>query len=452
MLIKGKKIMVMGIGITGVSALKLLAEHNNELFVYDEKPELEIKEILIRNQLINVEVIQEEMINMVQDVDFIVKSPGIPPDNMVIKFAMDKGIPVISDIELAYNLGIQGTIIGITGTNGKTTSTILAGEILNNNENRAHLAGNMGTGVLQVVENVQKEDYLVLELSSFQLEHTYLFKPKVSLILNITEDHLDWHGTFDNYKASKFKIFANQSGDDYLVLNKEDENLRNIEGKTRASIIWFSAKKELAQGVFINNGSIIYRNNESMEIILSLEDIKIPGVHNIENICGVVGVMKALGIDNDTIRTTIRNFKGVEHRIEYVGKWNGVDFYNDSKGTNVESTTKAIEAINNPIVLIAGGYNKGANYDKFLKALQNKSRALVLIGETKEDIERAAENIGIKVIYKAINMEDAVNKAISIAKIGDAVLLSPACASWDFYQNFEERGNHFKRIVKDLTE
>ncbi|WP_409228363.1 UDP-N-acetylmuramoyl-L-alanine--D-glutamate ligase [Gudongella sp. SC589] len=452
MLIKGKKILVMGIGITGISAIKMLMEHNNELMVYDEKSKEEIIELLHQNEIDQVAVVDDESKYLIQEVDFVVKSPGIPPDHHIIEFAEDKDIPVISDIELAFNVGIQGTVIGITGTNGKTTSTMLAGEILKKAGIQTHLAGNMGTGILQVVEKVKQEDYIVLELSSFQLEHTYLFRPQVALITNITEDHLDWHGSFENYMASKFKIFSNQSADNHLILNWDDKHLRGLKDKVRPEIIWFSTQEELEEGIYLKDDSIIYRMDGAEETILELADIKIPGLHNIENVCGVVGIMKALKIDNGIIRESVRCFKGVEHRIEFIQEKNGISYYNDSKGTNVQSTLKAIQAMVSPVVLIAGGYDKGADYGDLTEALVLKCRALILMGETAEKIRKSAEENGISEIYKVKNMEEAVRTAATTGMAGDAVLLSPACASWDMYRNFEERGKHFKRIVMELTE
>lgn len=452
MLIKGKKILVMGIGITGISAMKMLMDYNNELMVYDEKPRDKIAEILDSNGLDQVGIIQEDSKFLIQDVDFVVKSPGIPPDHHMVEFAGEKDIPVISDIELAFNIGIHGTVVGITGTNGKTTSTMLAGEILKKAGIKTHLAGNMGTGILQVVDHLQDEDYLVLELSSFQLEHTYLFRPDVALITNITEDHLDWHGSIENYMASKFKIFANQSADNYLVLNWDDINLRKLEKKLKPKVIWFSTVEDLEEGVFLRDGSIVYRMDGVEETVLSLDHIRIPGSHNVENICGVVGIMKALGIDSETLRDTVENFKGVEHRIEFVLEKDGIAYYNDSKGTNVQSSLKAVQAIGRPIVLIAGGYDKGADYSDLMDELANKSRALILMGETAERISKAAQEKGISNIYIVDSMEEAVSKAVSAGMSGDAVLLSPACASWDMYKNFEERGKHFKRILVEMTE
>ncbi|MCR3956194.1 MAG: UDP-N-acetylmuramoyl-L-alanine--D-glutamate ligase [Gudongella sp.] len=452
MLIKGKKILVMGVGVTGLSAIKMLMEHNNEIMVYDEKSEEEIMELLHSNGLDKVEVIDDEGKYFLQEIDFVLKSPGIPPDHQIIQFAEEKGTPVISDIELAYNIGIQGTVIGITGTNGKTTSTMLAGAVLRKAGVRTQLAGNLGTGILQVIEKLEEEDYIVLELSSFQLEHTYLFKPDVALITNITEDHLDWHGSFENYMASKFKIYSNQSSDNYLILNWDDRHLRSLKGKVRPKVVWFSTSEELNEGIFLRNGSIICIMDGAEETVLDLEDIKIPGVHNIENICGVVGIMKALKIHNQVIRDAVGDFMGVEHRIEFVKEMKGITFYNDSKGTNVQSTLKAVQAIDRPIVLIAGGYDKGAEYGELMDAFVHKSRALVLMGETAEKIRKSAEEKGIEEIYIVSGMEEAVHKAASLGVAGDAVLLSPACASWDMYSNFEERGKHFKRLVMEMTE
>jgi UDP-N-acetylmuramoylalanine--D-glutamate ligase len=452
MLIKGKKILVMGIGITGLSAIRMLVDHNNEIMVYDEKPSEDIREILLLNGLDQVEIMDSESKFLLQEIDFVVKSPGIPPNHHMIQFAEDQEVPVISDIELAFNIGIHGTVIGITGTNGKTTSTMLAGEILKKAGKQTHLAGNMGTGVLQVVEEVGDEDFTVLELSSFQLEHTFLFKPDVALITNITEDHLDWHGSFENYMASKFKIYENQNADNYLILNWDDIHLRKLQGKVRPKLVWFSTSEELEEGVFLRDDSLIYRMAGDEERVLDIDDIRIPGRHNVENICGVVGIMKTLKIDNETIRDAVRNFRGVEHRIEFVREIKGISYYNDSKGTNVESTIKAIQAMEGQIVLIAGGYDKGADYSELMDSLAIKARALVLTGETSEKMRKSALEKGISNIYMVSGMEEAVQMASSVGHAGDAVLLSPACASWDMYRNFEERGKHFKRIVVEMKE
>lgn len=452
MFIKGKKILVLGLGITGLSALKLLCEYKNDLMVYDEKPRDEILQTLRDNNIEDVEVIADDMLSMIQSVDFVVKSPGLPPDHKAVLLAESKEIPVISDIELAFNMGMPGTIVAITGTNGKTTSTILAGQILEETGSKAYVAGNVGKGVLQVLPSINPSDYLVLELSSFQLEHTYLFKPKVAMILNITPDHLDWHGNFENYMKSKSKIFSNQGSEDFLVLNWDQENLRVFKDKARSKVIWFSIRSELREGVFLSHDQIVYRQDGTDQTVLSLDDIRIPGEHNLENICGVVAMMKALQIDSETIRNTIGKFKGVEHRIEFVGTVGKVDYYNDSKGTNPESTIKAIRALEGPIVLIAGGYDKKADYMEMLQQFMEKGRALVLMGATKDIIGQKARSMGIQQVYMVQDMEEAVSLAGNLAKPGDQVLLSPACASWDMFRNYEERGNKFKELVNDMTE
>jgi UDP-N-acetylmuramoylalanine--D-glutamate ligase len=450
--IKNKKILIMGLGVTGISSFKILKKHTDNIYVYDNKPIDLVEEKLNSENCSTAKIIDIEDLSKLVDMDLIVKSPGIKPDHLILQKAKDLNIRVISDIELAYFLRNTENIVGITGTNGKTTSTILAGEIFKAWGKKTFVTGNVGVGILEKIEELESEDILVIELSSFQLEHTYKFRPKASLILNITADHLDWHKTIESYIDAKLKIFKNQTVDDYLVLNYDDPLLKNLEASIVPKIIWFSIQEELSNGVFIKNNSIVYKIKGLEEAIISLYDIKLLGRHNLENICGVVGLAKAFEIPTAIIAETIKNFKGVPHRLEFIGEYKGVKYYNDSKGTNVDSTIKAIEALDGPLVLIAGGYDKGASYDKLIECFKNKNKALILIGQTKNLIKESAEKSGIKDVYLLDNMQQAVLKAIQQSKPGSNVLLSPACASWDMYSSFEERGDHFKQLVLELTE
>ncbi|MDY0234586.1 MAG: UDP-N-acetylmuramoyl-L-alanine--D-glutamate ligase [Gudongella sp.] len=450
--IKNKRILIMGLGVTGVSSLKILKKHTTDIFVYDNKPIHIIEQKLKDENFLSVKIIEIDNLKELQNIDLIVKSPGIKPDHIMLQKAKEMNILVISDIELAYFLRNTQNIVGITGTNGKTTSTILAGEIFRAWGKKTFVTGNVGVGILEKIEEVKKEDVLVIELSSFQLEHTYSFRPKVALLLNITPDHLDWHKTIENYIDAKLKIFKNQTQDDYLVLNYDDPILRKLKDSVSSQTIWFSVKEELSDGIFIKKDHIVYKNEGIEEMIISLDDIKLLGKHNLENICGVIGLAKAFRIDTNIIASTIKRFKGVPHRLEFVGEHKDVKYYNDSKGTNIDSTIKAIEALEGPLVLIAGGYDKGATYDKLIDNFKNKVESLILIGQTKYLIKESALKKDIKDIYILDNMEGAVLKAIEISKPGTNVLLSPACASWDMYNCFEERGDHFKKLVMELTE
>ena len=449
--IKNKKILVMGLGITGVSSLNILKKHTTHIFVYDNKPAHFIKQKLSSENL-DAKIIDIDNLSELNEMDLIVKSPGVKPEHIILQKAKELNISVISDIELAYFLTNTQNIVGITGTNGKTTATILAGEVFKASGKKTFVTGNVGVGILDKIEELKEKDILIIELSSFQLQHTHLFRPKAALILNITPDHLDWHNTMENYINAKLKIFKNQTQDDYLVLNYDDPILKKLEGSTLAKTMWFSIKEELSEGIFIRNNSIVYKSEDLEETIILLKDIKLLGSHNLENICGVIGLAKAFKINTKIIADTIRNFKGVPHRLEFVGEYKGVKYYNDSKGTNIDSTIKAIEAVDGPLVLIAGGYDKGAAYDKLIDCFKNKGDDLILIGQTKNLLKKSAENKGIKNIYLFDNMEEAVLKAIEISKPGLSILLSPACASWDMYDSFEERGDHFKRLVVELRD
>ncbi len=449
--IKNKKILVMGLGITGVSSLNILKKYTTHIFVYDNKPAHFIKQKLSSENL-DAKIIDIDNLSELNEMDLIVKSPGVKPEHIILQKAKELNISVISDIELAYFLTNTQNIVGITGTNGKTTATILAGEVFKASGKKTFVTGNVGVGILDKIEELKEKDILIIELSSFQLQYTHLFRPKAALILNITPDHLDWHNTMENYINAKLKIFKNQTQDDYLVLNYDDPILKKLEGSTLAKTMWFSIKEELSEGIFIRNNSIVYKSEDLEETIILLKDIKLLGSHNLENICGVIGLAKAFKINTKIIADTIRNFKGVPHRLEFVGEYKGVKYYNDSKGTNIDSTIKAIEAVDGPLVLIAGGYDKGAAYDKLIDCFKNKGDDLILIGQTKNLLKKSAESKGIKNIYLFDNMEEAVLKAIEISKPGLSILLSPACASWDMYDSFEERGDHFKRLVMELRD
>ncbi len=448
--IKNKKILVMGLGVTGVSSLNILKKQTTNIFVYDDKPINIIKQKLTSKSL-DAKIIDIDNLKELKDMDLIVKSPGIKQDHFILQKAEELNIPIISDVELGYLLTNTENIVGITGTNGKTTATILAGKIFKAWGKKTFVTGNVGVGILDKIEEVKEKDILLIELSSFQLYHTYFFRPKAALILNITPDHLDWHNTMENYINAKLKISKNQTPDDYLVLNYDDPILKKLEGTVLAKIVWFSIKKELQEGIFIRNNQIVYKSEGLEETIIHLEDIKLLGSHNLENICGVIGLAKAFRINTKIIAEEIKNFKGVAHRLEFIGEYKGVKYYNDSKATNVDSTIKAIEALHGPLVLIAGGYDRGATYDKLIDCFKNKGEDLILIGQTKKLLKKTALNKGIKNIYIFDNMEDAVLKAIEISKAGWSILLSPACASWDMYDNFEKRGDHFKELFIELT-
>lgn len=452
MYLKNKRVLVLGLGISGLSTVKALNSLESQIIVYDSKTELQLKDFFKEISDIHIEKWLNEKEVCLQDIDLIVKSPGVPPTSEILLEAYRQNIEVITDIELAYRISPTDRIIAITGTNGKTTTTTLVGEIIEKANYNMYLAGNIGVGILWDMVNAKADDVFVIEASSFQLENTVSFRPQISLILNITPDHLDWHGSVEHYINSKKKIFQNQTDKDFTILNYDDPIIRKMADDLKSNIIWFSVNEKLNKGIYIDGEDIVINDGENIIKVMSYKDIKILGKHNLENVLGSIGICYSMDIDMKIIAQSIREFKGVEHRIEYVTNINGISFYNDSKGTNPESTIKAIEAIASPIILIAGGYNKGSEFDDLVKFFNNKIKDLVLLGETKEKIKEAAEKAGIINIHLVENMKEAVKLSYSLGESEDNILLSPACASWGMYNNFEERGQDFKNAVYALKE
>ncbi len=445
-----KNVLVMGLGISGVSTIKALHCLGAKISITDNKNEDEFKDILASISHINCEkYFNVDNIELPQ-YDLIIKSPGIPPSSKLIQRALANNIEVITDIELAYRISPTKNIIAITGTNGKTTTTTLLGEIFKANNFNTYLAGNIGIGILENIVNADPKDIFVVEASSFQLEHTKCFKPKASLILNITPDHINWHGTYEKYIESKLKIFQNQDYEDYLVLNYDDKILRNINHNT--NIIWFSTREKLHSGIYLDGDNIVINYEQVNMEFMDYNNLRIKGRHNLENVLGSIGISIAMGLNLGLVKQAILDFKGVEHRLEFVCNINGLSFYNDSKGTNPESTIKAIESFNDPIILIAGGYNKESEFDELIQSFNDKVKYLILLGETSGLIKSTAMRYNFNSIYTVNNMEEAVTLAYKLGVEKDNILLSPACASWDMYKNFEERGIHFKGIVNSLKE
>ncbi len=449
--LKDKNVLILGLAVSGVSTAKALDKLGSKVTVTDMKTKEELEEQLAELKGIDINyVLGSNDVNL-NDIDLIVKSPGIPVDIPLIIDALNKEIEVITDIELAYRLS-NNKFVAITGTNGKTTTTALTGELIKNAGLKSHVTGNIGVGVLWETVNSDEDDIFVIEASSFQLESTKYFKPKVSVITNITPDHLNWHKTFDNYVEAKKKVFINQQNDDYTILNYDDLLLREVGKDLSSNLIYFSASNKLDRGVYVDDFQIVVNDGVRAVKIMDCRDIKIPGKHNLENALAVVSIGWALEINNDIIATTLKEFEGVEHRIEYVDSISDISFYNDSKGTNPDASIKAIEAIKEPIILIAGGMDKGGSFEEFVDRFDNKVKALVLLGETKEKIKETAISKCFSNIYIVDSIEEAVNKSFELAVPGDNVLLSPACASWDMFKSYEERGRIFKQAVKNLRE
>jgi len=449
--LRDKNILILGLAISGVSTAKALSKLGSKITVTDMKSENELAEQLLELKEINIDYVLGSNDVDLDKIDLIVKSPGIPLDVPIIKKAQERGIEVVTDIELAYRI-TKNKFIAITGTNGKTTTTALTGELIKKAGFNCQITGNIGVGILWKSVNAENDDIFVIEASSFQLESTRYFKPYISVITNITPDHLNWHKTFDNYVNSKKKVFINQKDSDYTILNYDDLLLREMGKEVKSNLIYFSANNELEKGVYVDDYQIVINDGTNIINVMDYRELKIPGRHNLENALAVVSIGWAMGIDVQIIANALKEFEGVEHRIEFVDSIGGVSFYNDSKGTNPDASIKAIEAIKEPIILIAGGMDKGAYFEEFIDSFNNKVKALVLLGETKEKIKDTAISKGFNNIYIVNSIEEAVVKSFQLADPNDNVLLSPACASWDMFKSYEERGRIFKEAVKKLRE
>ncbi|MDX9917624.1 MAG: UDP-N-acetylmuramoyl-L-alanine--D-glutamate ligase [Gudongella sp.] len=445
------KFLVFGLGVTGKSAVSALLKEKAIVSVCEDKDPKDTYLELEKLGATQVEVIENCSDDKIGDFDFILKSPGIPPRHSIIKAAKERGVPMLSDIELSYMLQPEMNTICITGTNGKTTTTLLTSAIIDEAGIKTASVGNIGKGILDEIGDDTKDKIFVIEASSFQLEYTIEFKPHVAVITNIGKDHLDWHESIENYISSKLKIFTNQKAEDFLILNYEDTLLREIEKSVESRIIWFSSKRELEKGLYIKHGMVVYSDGKTELEILSVNSVQIPGLHNLENVLAAAGASICIGIETTHIRNAVAKFKGAPHRLEPVRDITGVSYYNDSKGTNPESVIKALESFERPVILIAGGYDKGADYTELLNTFKIRGKALILMGETAESIRTKAYELGIEEIYMANGMKEAVEIAERISTPGDVVLLSPACASWDSYKNFEERGEHFKSLVNEIA-
>ncbi|MTI70754.1 MAG: UDP-N-acetylmuramoyl-L-alanine--D-glutamate ligase [Firmicutes bacterium] len=449
MKIKNKKILVLGLGISGISTAKALTKMGANVIINDSKSKEQLKEQLKDIKDINATFYLGTNSIDLNDIDLIIKSPGVPLDVDIIKEAKDNNIEVITDIELAYRIS-SNNFIAITGTNGKTTTTTLVGEIFENSNRNCHVTGNIGVGILWELVNSKEDESFIIETSSFQLESIKTFKPNTSVIINVTPDHIKWHKNFENYFNAKKKVFLNQDNKDYTILNYDDPLLKNLDDEIKSNVLYFSQKEELKKGIYIKDENIVINDGKNIKTVMKYRDIKIPGKHNLENALAAVAVAWVNDIDIDVIKNSLNNFEGVEHRLEYVDNVNGVNYYNDSKGTNPNASMKALEALNKPIILIAGGYDKGSEFKEFIEAFNGKVKSLILLGETKEIIKKTAKKLGYNDIYLVKDMDDAVKKASLVSERGDNVLLSPACASWDMYSSYEQRGKDFKKCVYNL--
>lgn len=448
-----KKVVVVGTGVSGMGAVKLLSETSADITLYDGNDKADRDEILkkIPDDCDLRLIIGEMPDEVVKETDLLVISPGVPIDSDIVKLFEKENVPVWGEIELAYNFE-KGTVFAITGTNGKTTTTTLVGEIMKKYNNQTFVVGNIGNSYTSEVLKTTKDSYTVAEISSFQLETIREFAPKGSAILNITPDHLNRHYTMENYAAVKESITKNQwkvREDDYCVLNYDDKVLREF-GKTIKNSVYFSRKEKPSKGAYLDGRIIRYFDGKDDYEVMSVDDMHLFGNHNYENVMAAIAMTIEAGVPLNIIINVIKDFMGVEHRIEYVRDKNGVRYYNDSKGTNPDSSIKALEAMSRPTILIAGGYDKHSEFDEFIEAFDNKVKLMVLLGQTADKIEETAVRHGFTNIIKTDSLEKAVKICAENAVSGDVVLLSPACASWGMFKNYEERGKLFKEYVNSL--
>lgn len=444
-----KNVLVCGIARSGISAAILLKDIGANVTIQDIKRYEDIEDIneikFIEKKGINLYLGKNPEKHLIDKMDIMVVSPGLPLNLDFVQYSFSK-IPVISEIELAY-LNCKSPIIAITGTNGKTTTTSIMGEILKNYKN-TYIVGNIGIPFSEEVIKINKDDVAVIELSSFQLETIYKFKPNIACVLNITPDHLNRHKTMENYVLAKEKIFKNQNENDFLILNYDDIHCRNMASKTKSNIMYFSINQKIMRGAYLED-NYIYINNEKF---IDTNMINIIGKHNMENVMASILMSLAFNVPLDIIKKGLMNFCSIEHRIEYVLTKNNVDYYNDSKATNIDATIKAIDAMKKPIYLISGGSEKNSNFIPMIEAFGNKVKHLIIIGEVKNRIAKDCKNLGFLRYTIKDTLLDAVKFCYESAKDGDCVLLSPACASFDMFKDYEERGKLFKEYVKKLKE
>ena len=451
--LKSEKILIAGAGISGIGAAALLGKAGIAAAIYDGNEELD-KEAVAAKLPEGMEIsfeLGEFKEELADKYDMLILSPGISIHKPVAKAFYDRKKPVWGEIELAAHFA-KGKIAAITGTNGKTTTTALVGSILREYYKSVFVVGNIGIPFTSVALDTTEDSVIAAEISSFQLETIVDFAPDVSAILNITPDHLNRHHTMENYIKAKEDITKNQKANDVCVLNYEDEVLRKFGESLSMKVLWFDSKKPVQNGCYLNGEKIIYVSEGKEEEVIDVNELNILGTHNYENVMAAVAMTISIGVPMDVIVKTLREFQAVEHRIEYVTEKRGVKFYNDSKGTNPDAAIKGIQAMNRPTLLIGGGYDKQSEYDEWIESFDGKVKKLVLIGVTKEKIADCAKRHGFTEYVFADSLEEAVNICYDNAVSGDAVLLSPACASWDMFKSYEERGRIFKDLVRNLKE
>ena len=451
--LKNKTVLVAGTGISGMGAVRLLMQTEARVILYDGNIKLTVEEIqekLPEKRDIKI-IIGELSDEVISTLDIAVLSPGVPTDVDFVNRMRSAGVLIWGELELADQFA-RGTVLAITGTNGKTTTTTLVGEILKNYYSEVYVVGNIGTSYAGVALETTENGYVVAETSSFQLETVDEFHPRVSAVLNLTPDHLNRHHTMEGYVNAKKNVMKNQTAEDFVILNYDDPLTRSIGESAVPQVIYFSSTQVLENGYYFHDKKIYYAKDGTLEVICSASGLKILGLHNMENIMAAVAMARCVGVPMENIRETITTFMGVEHRIEYVTEKRGVSYYNDSKGTNPDAAIKAVQAMVRPTLLIGGGYDKQSTYDEWIDAFDGKVRYLVLLGETANKIAECARRHGFENIIMTESLEEAVKVCSQKAESGDVVLLSPACASWDMFKSYEERGRMFKEFVHKLAD
>lgn len=447
--LKNKRVLVVGLGRSGVAAALFLQDHGARVVVSDTKSEAQLqKEIsLLLERGISLETGQHSE-RTFRDQDLIVVSPGVPSDQPQLQHARAMGIPVIGEVELAFRF-LQGKIIAITGSNGKTTTTTLVGEILSKSGRKTLVGGNIGTPVISLAEKSSPEHLVVLEISSFQLETIQQFRPWIAAILNITPDHLDRHRTFQAYIDAKARIFENQQPGDFALLNADDPTCLPLKNKSKGSVYWFSRKQPVENGTYVRDEQIIFRSSGRDVPVLPVKEIQLKGAHNLENVLAAACAGMLAGCEAQQVRKAVAEFGGVEHRLEPVATIHGVAYYNDSKATNVDATIKALESFPGSIHIILGGKDKGSDYTVLVPLLRERAKGVYLIGAAAGKI--ASQIQGATRIVHSGTLDRAIRQAAEAAGSGDIVLLAPACASFDQFENYEQRGRIFKEIVQALA-
>jgi UDP-N-acetylmuramoylalanine--D-glutamate ligase len=447
--VKDKRVLVVGLGKSGVASALFLKARGARVTVSDTKSPDQLRDEIpaLLDHGIAVETGGHGE-RTFRGQDLIVVSPGVPVDAPPLVQARASGEPVIGEIELAAQY-LPGPIVAITGSNGKTTTTTLAGDVITAGGFPTVVGGNIGTPAISLVERAGRDSVVVLEISSFQLETIQTFRPKVAVILNITPDHLDRHRTFQTYVDAKARIFENQQPSDYAVLNEDDPTCLTLAGRTRAQVFGFSRKKEVNQGAYVDGGRILFRDGAGQREIMLVSEISLKGAHNVENVLAAVCTGALMGVSADMIRQAVRNFKAVEHRLEYVATIKGVEYYDDSKATNVDATIKALESFPANIHLILGGKDKGSDYTVLNDLLRQRVKRVYTIGAAAEKIESHIK--GAAEVVHAETLDNAIRRASAVAQPGDIVLLAPACASFDQFQSYNHRGRVFKEVVYALA-